>query len=383
MRALWRVVQREVGIIAHRPLLWIATIGIPLFSALFTSTIFGSGAIEDIPIGVVDEEFTATSRNIVRTIDSSPTLHVAHNFASMAEALEAMKRREIYGYVVLPHGLTRSMVQGTRAEIPYYYHYAFMSVGAQVESTLRTLLTIISLDPMVITANQMGVSESEMEIFVEPIASDTHPIGNASLNYRTYLAEPFFFIMFQIVILITIVYSLGSEKSHSKEWLAAAEGNIIVAIVAKSLPYILTFTVSGMAALCIMHSIAGIALSWGLFGAMVGLVVASTSLALFIYSLYPNMSLILSIVSMIGSLGATLSGITFPIASMYPIFRHIALLLPIRHFTIIVQNMLYTDGGYSAVWWHAAMLGAFCLLPLMTATRLRKSIISGSYEKSE
>lgn len=383
MRALWRVVRREVGIIAHRPLLWIATIGIPLFSALFTSTIFGSGSIEDIPIGVVDEEFTATSRNIVRTIDSSPTLHVAHNFASMAEALEAMKRREIYGYVVLPHDLTRSMVQGTRAEIPYYYHYAFMSVGAQVESTLRTLLTIISLDPMVITANQMGVSESEMEIFVEPIASDTHPIGNASLNYRTYLAEPFFFIMFQIVILITIVYSLGSEKSHGKEWLATAEGNIVAAIMGKSLPYILTFTVSGMAALCIMHSIAGIALSWGLIGAMVGLVVASTSLALFIYSLYPNMSLILSIVSMIGSLGATLSGITFPIASMYPIFRHIALLLPIRHLTLIVQNMLYTDGRYSAVWWHAAMLGAFCLLPLMTATRLRKSIISGSYEKNE
>ena len=205
MRALWRVIEREIAIIARRPLLWIATIAIPLFSALFMSTIFGNGAIKEIPIGVVDEEFTSTSRSIIRTIDSSPTLSVTHHFTTSTEALAAIKRREIYGYFVLPHNLTRNLTQGAPAEIPYYYHYAFMSIGAQVESTLRTLLTLISIDPIMVTASKLGVSESVVESFLEPINSDTHPIGNASLNYATYLTEPFFFIMFQIVILITTV----------------------------------------------------------------------------------------------------------------------------------------------------------------------------------
>ena len=383
MRAFWRVIRREVLIIAHSPLLWVATIGLPLFSAVFMSTIFGSGAIQNIGIGVVDEEFTSTSRAIIRTIDSSPTLSVTHHFTTSTEALAAIKRREIYGYFVLPHNLTRDMMQGSQATIPYYYHYAFMSVGAQVESTLRTLLTIVSIDPIVITANEMGVSESVVESFLEPTTSDIHPIGNASLNYGTYLTEPFFFIMFQIVMLITMAYVLGTERSHGKEWLTAAEGNIFTAIVGKSVPYVCSFVASGMAALCIMSRIGNLTLSWGLVGAMVGLVMASISLALFLYSLYPHMALILSLVSMIGSLGATLSGVTFPIASMYPIFRHIAPLLPIRHFTIITQNTLYTEGGYEAVWEHVVVLVAFCLLPLITATRLRKSIMSGSYETNK
>ena len=378
-----RVMQREMSIFVRRPLLWIATIAIPLFSALFMSSIFGSGAIQEIPIGIIDEEFTTTSRSIVRMIDSSPTLSVTRHFTSSTEALAAIKQREIYGYVVLPHNLTRNMVQGSRSAIPYYYHYAFMSIGAQVESTLRTLLTLITVDPIVVTANELGVSESVVEPFLEPTNSDTHPIGNASLNYSVYLTEPFFFIMFQIVMLITTVYILGTERANGREWLAAANGNIFTAIIGKSLPYVCTYTASGMAALWIMGRIGGLSISWGMVGAMVGLVGASISLALFIYSLYPHMALVLSAVSMIGSLGATLSGVTFPINSMYPIFRYVAILLPIRHFTIITQNMLYTEGGYGAVWWHGAVLAAFCLLPLITATRLRKSIISGSYERSK
>ena len=185
MSVFWRVVWREVGIISHRPLLWIATIGVPLFSALFMTTIFGNGAIQEIPIGVVDDSFTAISRDIVRTIDSSPTINITHRYTSSSEALAAVRNREIYGYVVLPHDLTRNMVCGTRSTIPYYYHYAFMSIGAQVESTLRTLLTMASLDPIIVTANEMGVSERQIMAFLEPLNSDIHPLGNASLNYRT------------------------------------------------------------------------------------------------------------------------------------------------------------------------------------------------------
>lgn len=387
MRTFWKVVWREVGIIAHRPLLWVATIGTPIFSVLFMTTIFGSGAMREIPIGVVDENFTTVSRDIIRTIDSSPTLDVTHHFTSPSEALAAVRAREIYGYVVLPHNLTHNMVQGTRASIPFYYHYAFMSIGAQVEATLRTLLTMASLSPIVVTATGMGVSNRQIKAFLEPLSSDVHPIGNVSLNYSTYLTEPFFFVMFQIIILITTVYALGSEKAHGKEWLDTANGNITTALAGKLLPYTLAFTASGLAALYIMYDIDNVnALEhygslWGLVAAMIVLVMASISLALFIYSLLPSMSLVLSAVSMIGSLGATLSGVTFPIPSMYPVFRYLALLLPIRHFTLIAQNKLYTEGGYGTIWWHVAVLVVFCLLPLLTASRLRKAIISGYYEK--
>lgn len=291
----------------------------------------------------------------------------------------------MYGYVVIPRHFAQDMTSGRRVEIPYYYHYALLSVGAQVESTLRTLLTMASLKPLILTAQEMATSEQVAEDFLAPLGTTPYPLGNPQLDYHTYLSEPFFFVMLQIVVMLTVVYVVGSEveSGSAKEWLGAAHGDMFVALVGKLLPYAAAFVATSLAGLCIIYlpsppSEQG-ALLW-LAVATIGLVVASMALALFIFSLFPAMGLVISAVSMIGSLGATLSGVTFPIASMYPIFRYLAFALPIRHFTLISQQLLYTEGNVGAVWWNVALLAGFALLPLLTTRRLERAICSEKYE---
>ena len=40
------------------------------------STIFGNGQMENIPVGVVDEDNTSMSREVVRTVEAVPTFKV-------------------------------------------------------------------------------------------------------------------------------------------------------------------------------------------------------------------------------------------------------------------------------------------------------------------
>ncbi len=42
----------------------------PLFTLFFMATIFGNGQMENIPIGIVDQDNTATSRSIIRNISA-------------------------------------------------------------------------------------------------------------------------------------------------------------------------------------------------------------------------------------------------------------------------------------------------------------------------
>lgn len=385
MRGLGRVLWRELGVISRRPLLWIVTLGVPLFSALLMTTIFGGGQMRELPIGVIDNDFSASSRALIRTLDSSPTLSVVRHFTEPSEALRAVRSRQVYGYVVIPRDFSRDMTSGSRVEIPYYYHYALLSIGAQVESTLRTILTMATLKPLILTAQEMAISEQMAEEFLAPLNTSPYPLGNPQLDYHTYLSEPFFFVMLQIVVMLTVVYAVGSEveSGSAKEWLEKARGNMFVALVGKLFPYAAAFVATSLAGLCILylpsppseHS----ALLW-LAVATIGLVVSSMAVALFIFSLFPAMGFVISAVSMIGSLGATLSGVTFPLASMYPIFRYLAFALPIRHFTLISQNLLYTEGNLGAVWWNVALLAGFTLLPMLTTRRLKRVICSGKYE---
>ena len=70
------VFLREYHRITSRRLYLGVCIILPLFCLFFMATIFGNGQMENIPIGIVDQDNTATSRNISRRISAAPTFSV-------------------------------------------------------------------------------------------------------------------------------------------------------------------------------------------------------------------------------------------------------------------------------------------------------------------
>ncbi len=336
------------------------------------ATIFGSGGMNNLSIGVIDSDSTPTTRAIIRTLDSSPTLCITHAYTSTSDALEGLRRREIYGFIEFPEGVSEAMIMGTGTTIPYYYHYALMSVGGEIASALATTLTLVSIEPIAEVATSLGVPKERIVTFLQPIGVDIHPIGNPTLNYHEWLTAPFFYIMFQIVVLLVTLYTIGSERTRGRggEWLECAGGNMLCALVGKLLPYTLSFLAVGVVAVWALGESVGLvgALWWHAVLTFL-LITASQSLAIFVYSLVPILGISMSFASMLGSLGATLSGVTFPLRSMYPIFDHLALALPVRHFMILSEGESWNKG-----WVHIVVLIAFGLLPLLTLRRLQHFI---------
>ncbi len=193
----------------------------------------------------------------------------------------------------------------------------------------------------------LGVEQDKITTFLLPVQASNHPIYNPSLDYSVYLSQPFFFVLFQVLILLITVYAVGIEIKFrtADEWLfVAKKGNMVTAVLGKLLPYTIIFILIGWLANYVMFGILHIPFqgSWLLMNMLTALfVVATQALGLFLFSLFPAISLIISIVSMVGSLGATLSGVTFPVPNMYPLVRDASYLFPVRHFTEMMQNMLY------------------------------------------
>ena len=93
------------------------------------------------------------------------------------------------------------------------------------------------------------------------------------------------------------------------------------------------------------------------------LVIATQALAVFLFSLFPALSIIISIVSMVGSLGATLGGVTFPVLHMFARCTMPLIFFPVRHFVEIGQNLLYGNYGYAYMWGNVACLLLFLIPP--------------------
>ena len=384
---LYNVLCRELRRMTSRRLYFGVCLVLPLFCLFFMATIFGSGQMENIPIGIVDQDNTATSRQIVRNISAVPTFKVTRHFTDETAARQAVQRKEIYGYLSIPTGFTQRATTGMDATLSYYYHYALLSVGSELMAAFETALAPVALSPIAMEAVSLGVSQEQITTFLLPVQSSMHPLYNPDLDYSIYLSQPFFYVLFQILILLITVYIIGSElKFHTaQEWLITVRGNILTAVVGKLLPYTFIFSVIGILANYILYGVLHIPFHGRLL--MMNLmtilfIIATQALAVFIFSIFPRIAYIISIVSMVGSLGATLSGVTFPVTSMYPPVHAASYLFPVRHFTEIAQSMLYFDSGFGYYWQSAAILWLFPLVALLILPRLKHWILKDKEELS-
>ncbi|MEY8706968.1 ABC transporter permease [Bacteroides faecichinchillae] len=380
------VLLREWHRMTSRRLYFGVCIVLPLFTLFFMATIFGNGQMENIPIGIVDQDNTASSRTIVRNISAVPTFNVIQHFVNEAAAREAVQKKEIYGYLSIPPQFEQDAITGKNATLSYYYHYALMSVGGELMAAFETSLAPVSLSPIVMQAVALGVDQEQITTFLLPVQANNHPIYNPSLDYSVYLSQPFFFVLFQVLILLTTVYATGIEIKFrtADEWLTVAKGNMVIAVLGKLLPYTIIYILIGWFANYVMFGILHIPFqgSWLLMNSMTVLfIIATQALGLFLFSLFPAISLIISIVSMVGSLGATLSGVTFPVPNMFPLVRDASYLFPVRHFTEAMQMMLYGGSGFIHLWTTAVILCIFPLLAFLLLPHLKRAIESHKYEK--
>ena len=373
------VFRRELRRMTSRRIYLATCVVLPLFSLVFMATIFGNGQMKNLPVGVVDADQTSLSRSIVRMVDATPELQVTKHYANETEARKGMQKKEIYGYLLIPSGIKN---------LCYYYHNAMLSVGGELHSTFETLLKQVSVTPIVTEAVGLGENQTNITSFLIPISEEEMVSYNPNRNYAIYLSQPFFFVLLQVLLLLVTTYALGSESKFgtSDEWLESAHGNIGIAVLGKLLPYTILFAAVGILANVVFFNWMQMPLPcsiWTMNGITLLFICATQALALILYSIFPVLSLIISVVSMIASLGATLSGVTFPVAFMDTPVYAASYLFPVRHFMETVQSILYLDGTFPDYWTNLVILLIFMLLPVLLLPRLKHILTTHTYETIE
>ena len=359
------VVKRECHILTSRPLYLFTALILPLFVLFFMKTIFGNGMIDNIPVGIVDEDNSMMSREIERLCSASPEIRLTYKFSNEAEAHDALLSKKIYGYLIIPHNFQKDVEANRQTTLLLCYHYAFLSVGSEVMQGFLNALRVIAVMPLQQTTEFLGISDVTLESIASPISIVAHPLYNPSLNYTSYLSYPYFWVLFQILILLNIAYSFGNDFKTKgiKDCLIISNGKFLNIILGKLFPYMIVFSsiaifvnMIEMYELVSTHTVISLIIISILF------VMATCSVSLFIFSIYPNLPIIISFVSMFGSLGATFAGVTFPVNAMYPIAEKISFFFPIRHFVVITDYLRYESHAFSYSWKQVLILISFNIL---------------------
>ena len=381
---IWTIAKRECKILIKNPIYGFCMLVFPLLSLLFFTSLMDEGLPEDMPVGVVDLDNTSTSRSIIRRLDGFQSSQVVARYASVAEARHAIQENEIYAFLYIPKGTTDQLISARRPKISYYYNLASIMSGALLMKDLKTISTLGSAAVGQATMRAKGFTPGQIQAFLQPIRIDLHQIGNPWTNYNAYLTTVFVPGVMMLFMFLISAYSLGMELKfgRGKELLAKADNNIVVAILGKFLPQILTFLVLiFFYEFYIYHVLhfPHVGGWWMIILLALLQVFASVGFGIFAFGLMPSLRMSMSVCSLWAVLSFSLAGSAFPVMGMDAPIQALTWLFPLRHYYMLYQITVFNGYPLIDAWFHLVALVGFTLLPWFVVHKIKNAMLTYVY----
>ena len=381
---LGAVLRRELRYLTTRPIYLFAIFGAPLLVTLMLLYMMGGGLPTNMPVAVVDEDHTPTSRALTRSLDAFQSSEVALEAASMPEALDAMRRGEVYAIFHIPSGLQAGAGSARQPKLHYYTNSAYLMAGSFTFRDMKMLSELASAKVGLQTGQAKGKTMEEIMATVQPIVVRNEVMSNPWLNYSAYLTTTILPGILQLMILLLTSYSIGLEikRGTASEWLRLAKGSMSRALVGKLLPQTILFVLSGWIIQGILYGWMGYPLQSGwapMALAMVFLVLAAQALGIFFISLIPVLRMGMSLGSLLGMLSFSISGMSIPVSSMIAPMQTLAYIFPLRYYFRIGINQALIGAPFADSLPQYIGLLAFIFLPLIMLPRLRKYLLNVGY----
>lgn len=382
--ALWNVMKRECQRLVSRPLYLFSMVVAPLFCYVFFTTLMGSGLPTDMPVGIVDQDQTSTTRQLSRTLDAFQQSKIVARYPTFNKAREAMQRREIYGFYYIPEGTTAQAQAQRRPTVSFYTNNTLLIAGSLLFKDMKTMSELASGAVVQATLLAKGATEEQAMAFLQPIVIDTHPLQNPWLNYSVYLNNTFAPGVLMLLIFMVTVFSIGVEikERTARQWLRMGHNSIWISLAGKLLPHTAVFFLMGILYNVYLYGFLHFPCHSGIGPMLLAtlcLVLASQGMGILMIGVLPTLRLGLSFASLWGVLSFSMCGLSFPLMGMHPTLQALANLFPLRHYFLIYVDQALN--GYPMIysWTNYVALLLFMLLPFLVAPRLKGALIYYKY----
>ena len=182
---------------------------VPIFFSMFFTVMMHNGVPERLPVGIVDQDRSQTSRSIIRTLNSMSAVEAEYYYESFYAANEAIKENKIYAFMEIPEDFERLLYDNKQPEIGFFTNEAYYIAGLFSYKALKLTGHLVNGNIKIKSLSAKGTYPETIQTTIQPIICDLNLLGNPWVNYSYYLSSVFLPAALQLMILLTTVYTLG------------------------------------------------------------------------------------------------------------------------------------------------------------------------------
>lgn len=185
---------------------------LPLAYPLLYSWIYNNEVVREVPVAVVDNSHSQTSREFVRHVDASPDVRVAAWSNNLEEASRLVARQEVYGIILLPEDFDRQLGRMQQTHVSVYCNMGLMLTYKAIFQTCSAVAADMNSHIQIALSGNPTTREDQLT--THPMQVSDVPIFNNTGGYGNFILPGVLVLIIQQVMLlgIGIAYGTSYEK---------------------------------------------------------------------------------------------------------------------------------------------------------------------------
>ena len=169
---------------------------------------YGGEVLREVPIAVVGGERSDEGRDLVRMMDATPELRVAHEVGSIAEAEQLLRERKVSGVVALSPTFTEDLLAERQGRVAVLgdasYFLAYREVVEGAVATIRQ--------------KNREIIASRNGAYSPPVLYEQHNLFNPELGYGIFVMPAIILLIVQQTALIGVGMLSATRVERGEEY---------------------------------------------------------------------------------------------------------------------------------------------------------------------
>jgi ABC-2 type transport system permease protein len=308
----------------------------PLF-AWFFCALYGAGAVQGLPVAVVDNDHSSLSRTLTRSIDATKLMDVVAHVNSLEELKRGVVAGRFAAGIVFPQRMLADAKSSRPAAFQLFCNGASYVASSMILREAQTVARTVNAGIVKNRLMKSGMGEAQAMALVSPIVVDMSNVYNPAMNYVPFLPPGFVFAQLGMMVMLAgaICFARERERNTLDKLRFRANARSFSAMHGKALPYATYIAVLFAVILFILFPLYRIGNVDGIARALPGTILflaASWWLGSLIGMVAGKVLIAASLSLGIGMPSFLFSGWTFPLPGSPGLYSLIAAALPFPHF---------------------------------------------------
>ena len=346
-----------------------------IFLPAFMLLMFGYALnfdVKHIPLAVVDEDGSRTSRDLVDKFRTTEYFDLKAVLGKTREIDPLMAREDIRAALVIPLTFSKDLLAGRSPSVQVIVDGSNAMSGTTAAGYVGAILQSYSQRITLEALARRGLTGLEM-----PLSSEVRVWYNPELRSARFLVPGLMAFILMVIVTVSTAFSVVREKERgTMDQIRLSSLRPLELILGKVVPYVVISLGSAHLVLLLGEVLFGVGIRGSyplLLLAMVLFLTGALGQGILISSVTRTQQVAFLIAVLTTMLPTfILSGFVFPVRNMPTAVQIITYLVPARYFLAALRGIILKGAGFGAIWHQFVFLTAFAALSLgASAARLR------------